>query len=66
MTKAEFLVKAMLKIAGNSAFGNDYQGGYYSIDAWARKIKDAAYALLDAAENDCMISDEYFKEYFED
>ena len=61
MTRAEFLVKAMLKIAGNSAFGNDYQGGYYSIDAWARKIKDAAYALLDAAENDCMIDD-----YFED
>lgn len=62
MTKAEFLVKAMLKIAGNSAFGNDYQGGYYSIEEWAKKIREAAYALLDKAEEDCMISEEYFED----
>ncbi len=61
MTRAEFLTKALFQIAGNSAFGNDYNGSYYSITGWARKIKDAALALLDEAEN-CGIIDEYLED----
>ena len=61
MTRAEFFAKTLLQIAGNSAFGNDNQGSYYSITGWAKKIMEASLALLDEAEN-CGILDEYLED----
>jgi hypothetical protein len=45
MTKAEFLSKALLKIAGNSAFGNHKRGSYQSFFEWAQVIMEAATEL---------------------
>ncbi len=49
MTDKEFLTKALLAIAGNSAFGSHRRSSYLSFDEWAADIEEAAFALCDIA-----------------
>lgn len=51
MTERELFFRALASIAGNSAFGNDYQGSYHSITEWAKKIHHAAIALVQEIED---------------
>ncbi len=59
MTETEFFRNALLQIASNSAFGNDWRGDKWSMAEWAADIEKAATALLDTAiENQCVTTDE--------
>lgn len=49
MTEKEFYQRALLRIASNSAFGNGH-GSYVDYHSWAKRIHEAAEALLYVAE----------------
>lgn len=49
MTRNDFYQKALLQIASNCKFGNGHSS-YYDYDSWAKRIHDAAEALLYIAE----------------
>ena len=51
MTKDEFFNEALLRIAGNGAFGNDWREDKrkWSFKDWAIDIRKAAHALTDIA-----------------
>lgn len=56
MTETEFFAQALLRIAGNSAFGKCV---WVEPKAWGKDIERAAAVLLDVAiENHCLESDE--------
>ncbi len=50
MTENEFYFRALASIAGNSAFGSG-RGGYVDYYSWAKRINEAALALIRVAEN---------------
>ncbi len=55
MTEKEFFRNALLRIAGNSAFGKT---NFHHKREWAADIERAATALLDVAiENNCVEAD---------
>lgn len=58
MTEYEFFREALLRIAGNSAFANDWDRDECSATQWAMRVEEAADALLDIAiGNKCLEPD---------
>lgn len=50
MTENEFYRKALLAIAGNSAFKPDYyKQGQFALRYWAKEVEQAATELLEVA-----------------
>ena len=57
MTENEFYQRALLLIASNSAFGNG-RGSYVDYTSWAKRIHEAAEALLYVAERHSHFDDD--------
>lgn len=55
MKKNEFLSKALLQVASNSAFGNHKRGSYRSFWEWAKDIMEAATELTALAIKDGIV-----------
>ncbi len=55
MTAKEFLVNALLRIAGSGVFGKP---NFHTRKEWASDIKSAAFDLLESAKESGCIEDE--------
>ena len=58
MKKNEFLSKALLQVASNSAFGNHKRGSYRSFWEWSQDILEAATELTALAIREGIVKDD--------